>query len=167
MAEVRLGRRQVRDVELAAADAVEETDQARGLVERRIAFGRVDALGERAAVARLLPGAAFTFVRPPVEPAELAATIEQRKCGAVLISSVPPKAASSAATMARRLRQRFPDLKIVVGLWGGERERVRERLERLGVDTLITRAGEAEQALKGGLESRDGDLRRASRQPAG
>src|SRR4029079_5278452 len=52
MTEVWPGRRQVGDVELAAADPVEKADQPRGFVERRIAFRRMDAFGKCAAVER-------------------------------------------------------------------------------------------------------------------
>jgi predicted PurR-regulated permease PerM len=102
--------------------------------------------------AKLLPSARTTLMRAPFEPTELTTTLEQNRCTAALISSVPPQAASGAGTLARRLRQRFPELRIVVAVWGAERgvpERQRERLERLGVDAVVTRLGEVEKALKG------------------
>lgn len=105
-----------------------------------------------AMAAKILPQAETTLMHAPFEPKELAAALERKTCRSALISSVPPHAASAAGTLARRLRQRFPELRIVVGLWGAERdlpERHRERLERLGVDAVVTRLGEVEKALKG------------------
>jgi len=57
----------------------------------------------------------------------------------------------------------------VVALWTLENDinKVRERLQRVGVDAVITRVAEAEQALKARLESRDGDLGRPTRKSAG
>jgi predicted PurR-regulated permease PerM len=101
---------------------------------------------------KLLPAARTTLMRAPFEPKELVMELEQNRCSAALISSVPPQAASAAGALARRLRQRFPQLRIVVGIWGAEHgapERARERLARLGVDAVVTRLGEIERALKG------------------
>jgi hypothetical protein len=87
----------------------------------------------------------------------------------IVVSAVQPQAASHAAYAGRRLRNRFPEARIVVALWAADNDvgRIRERLARIGVDALITRVAEAEQALKGGLESADGDRRRPARQSAG
>ena len=71
-----------------------------------------------------------------------------QKCKAVLISTVPP-GAHEAGYVARRLRREFPNVKIVVGLWGaGDNNiRARERLAKLGVDEVITRVSEAADVL--------------------
>ena len=88
---------------------------------------------------------------------------------AIVISAVPPQATSHAALASRRLRRRFPQARIIAALWHAESDvgKLRERLEHVGVDAVITRVAEAEQAVKGRLESPHGDLGRAARQSAG
>jgi predicted PurR-regulated permease PerM len=82
--------------------------------------------------------------------APLADAAGQKQCKAILISAVPPAAAYEAGYLARRLRRELPKTKIVVGLWGGgdENKRVRERLEKLGVDAVISRISEAADVLR-------------------
>ena len=72
-----------------------------------------------------------------------------QKCKAVLISTVPP-GAHEAGYVARRLRREFPNVKIVVGLWGAgdNNTRARDRLAKLGVDAVITRVSEAADVLR-------------------
>ena len=74
----------------------------------------------------------------------------QKQCKAILISAVPPAAASEAGYLARRFRREAPNVKIVVGLWGGsdENKRSHERLAKLGVDAVISRISEAPEVLR-------------------
>ena len=66
--------------------------------------------------------------------------IGENPCRVVCISTVPPRAASHAAYLARRLKQRFPDLKIVVALWTSESvERIKSRLQSAGADEVLNR----------------------------
>jgi len=62
----------------------------------------------------------------------------------VCISALPPFALLNARTMSKRLRLRFPDLKIVVGLWnfsgGGS---AAERFGKAFVDTVVTTLADA------------------------
>jgi hypothetical protein len=83
-----------------------------------------------------------------------------QKCKAVLISAVPPGAAAEAGYLARRLRRESPNLKIVVGLWGENNGRSTERLQKLGVDAVITRIAEAADLLRR-LASGPGERMRA------
>ena len=70
-------------------------------------------------------------------------------CSLVCISAVPPHAATHAASLARRLRKRMPEAKIVVALWSSEsNERAVARLRQVGVDEVVTRLPEALQALQ-------------------
>ena len=68
----------------------------------------------------------------------------------IIVSAVPPQAASHAAYASRKLRSRFPEARIVVALWGAEGDvgKLRERLERVGANSVITRISQLEQALK-------------------
>jgi 3-deoxy-D-manno-octulosonic-acid transferase len=62
---------------------------------------------------------------------------------------VPPHAAVRAASLARRLRKRLPQARIVVALWTTEgADRATARLQQVGVDQVVTRLPEALQALQ-------------------
>jgi predicted PurR-regulated permease PerM len=85
-----------------------------------------------AILARLLPGARL-----------LSAENFENTCRVVCISAVPPHAASHAAYLARRLKKRRPDLKVVVALWAGEGlDRLKPRLLASGVDAVFTQLAE-------------------------
>ena len=70
---------------------------------------------------------------------------DELACGVACISAVPPHAGSNAAYLAKRLRQRFPQLRIVVGLWTaeGNLDKAAERLKKLGADEVVSRLPEA------------------------
>ena len=101
-------------------------------------------------VARLLPPASVTVVAPPAETSEVAEIVAQKHCGAILISAVPPYAAHYAGDLARRLRRQVPGVKIAVGLWsaGEGSGRIKERLEKLGVDQVITTVSQAADTVR-------------------
>ena len=50
------------------------------------------------------------------------AVLVESKPDVLVISALPPFAVSHARSLCRRVRQKFPDLKIVVGLWGASEE---------------------------------------------
>jgi hypothetical protein len=66
-------------------------------------------------------------------------------CKAVVVSAVPPSAAANASYLAKRLRGRFPQQKIVVALWNasGNLERITGRLRAAGADEVATRLPDA------------------------
>jgi predicted PurR-regulated permease PerM len=101
-------------------------------------------------VARLLPPASVSVVAPPAKASEVAEIVAQKRCGAILISAVPPSTAHYAGDLARRLRRQVPGVKIAVGLWGaGEGSgRMKERLEKLGVDEVITTVSQAADTVR-------------------
>jgi len=101
-------------------------------------------------VARLLPAAKAAVITPPAKAAEVAEAVAQKRCGAILISAVPPYTAHYAGDLARRLRRQIPGVKIAVGLWGANETsgRVRERLEKLGVDEVITTVSQAADTVR-------------------
>lgn len=67
----------------------------------------------------------------------------------VFLSALPPQAGTHARYLAKRLRAKFPDLRIVVGLWeaGGSVRRSRERLDQLELGRIVTTTREAAEAL--------------------
>jgi hypothetical protein len=62
---------------------------------------------------------------------------------------MPPRAATHAAYLCKRLKQRFPELKVLVALWTRENtERAQARLREAGVDQVATRLGEVIEQLR-------------------
>jgi len=100
-----------------------------------------------AILARVLPGSQLLSAESLA--GETLEQIEQDGCGTICISAVPPHAASHAAYLARRLKKRFPKLRIVVALWTSEAgERIKSRLAAAGVDEVATRLDEAVSHLR-------------------
>jgi predicted PurR-regulated permease PerM len=65
------------------------------------------------------------------------------------ISALPPFAFAHARTLSHQLRERFPGIRIVVGVWGfaGETERAMERFQTPRPDKLVTSLADAIQAV--------------------
>jgi predicted PurR-regulated permease PerM/methylmalonyl-CoA mutase cobalamin-binding subunit len=101
-------------------------------------------------VARLLPAAQAAVLAPPAKPSEVADTVAQKRCGAILISAVPPHTAHYAGDLARRLRRQVPGVKIAVGLWGAGdgADRIKDRLAKLGVDEVVTTVSQAADTVR-------------------
>ncbi len=83
-------------------------------------------------------------------PAELLALIERRQDDVICISALPPYTFPPARTMCKVIRERFPKLKLVVGVWGfnGDQEKAMARFERTQPDRLITRMGQATEQIQ-------------------
>lgn len=64
---------------------------------------------------------------------ELVEYVEQRKADVVCISAAPPAAVAHARRLCMRLRRRFPELSLVVGLWNAPGD-LNEAKERIGSD---------------------------------
>jgi predicted PurR-regulated permease PerM len=64
---------------------------------------------------------------------ELVEYVGQRKADVVCISAVPPAAVAHARRLRMRLRRRFPELNLVVGLWNSPGD-LNEAKERVGSD---------------------------------
>ncbi|HUG78112.1 MAG TPA: hypothetical protein VML57_11555, partial [Burkholderiales bacterium] len=86
----------------------------------------------------------------PLLTAEVLELIATRGCKSVLVSAVPPHAVPHAGALAKRLRRRFPGLRILVGLWTREAdiERARARLLQSGADEVVTTFPEALERLR-------------------
>jgi methanogenic corrinoid protein MtbC1 len=102
-----------------------------------------------AMLSQVLERAGFPVVCLPVagsvpEAVEGLAEIMPQPGDIVCISALPPFALLNARTMSKRLRQKFPDLKIMVGLWTFSlSERTAERLGQAFVDTVVTTLADA------------------------
>jgi predicted PurR-regulated permease PerM len=95
-----------------------------------------------AMLARLLPGAQLCSSQSLAS--ETLDRIGEDGCSLVCICAVPPDAASHAAYVARRVKKRFPELRIVVALCTAETvDRAKPRLLSAGVDDVVTSLAEA------------------------
>ena len=101
---------------------------------------------------RLLPApeAALAARGHPQLATEVAEAIEKGCCELVLISALQRPAATHAEQLCRRMRQRYPALKIVVGLWtiDGEIAPVAVRLKAAGADEVVTTLHGAVQRVR-------------------
>ena len=66
--------------------------------------------------------------------------VELHKPDVVCISALPPAAVRQACYLCKRLRTRFPELQIMVGLWDaqGDRQKANERIESAGANRTVT-----------------------------
>ena len=103
------------------------------------------------ALARMLPAPEFNarVIPFPLLASEVLDEIAQNACKVVCISALPPHAAAQAGQLCKRLKKRFPDLKVMVALWMSERaDKLESRLHDVGVDVVVTRLPEAIDQLR-------------------
>lgn len=98
-------------------------------------------------LARLLALEHFEALLLPKDilASEVLDRVAQAGARALIVSAVPPSAVANASYFAKRLRNRFPQQKIVVALWNatGNLERISGRLRAAGADEVVTRLPEA------------------------
>ncbi len=102
-------------------------------------------------LARMLPAPEFDAraLAFPLLAAETLDKIAEHACKAVCISAVPPQAATAAGHLCKRLKHRFPELKVLVALWTSENaERAAARLGAAGVDAVATQLPEVIDQLR-------------------
>jgi predicted PurR-regulated permease PerM len=95
---------------------------------------------------------AIETASPDLLASEVLALVEATRPSVLCIGTGPSAAAvSQTRHLCKRLRARFPELKIVVGQWGlGEEqpEAVRRQLKRAGADFVCTSLAETRQQLE-------------------
>jgi predicted PurR-regulated permease PerM len=104
-------------------------------------------------LAQLLEQAGHEALSLPIaraSPGELLALIERRQDDIVCISALPPYAFPPARTMCKVIRERYPKLKLVVGVWGfsGDTEKAKARFERTQPDRLLTSMAQALEQIQ-------------------
>jgi predicted PurR-regulated permease PerM/methylmalonyl-CoA mutase cobalamin-binding subunit len=67
---------------------------------------------------------------------EIVDLVEQRKPDVICLSATPPAAAMHARYLCKRLRDRLPEMKLVVGLWDVQGDLSKAR-ERIGLDAIV------------------------------
>ncbi len=103
------------------------------------------------ALARLLPPPEFNpkVIAFPLLAAESLEQIIAQSCKTVCISAVPPNAAMHAAFLCKRLKQRLPEVRVLVALWTSENsDKAQERLRQAGVDQVATTVADAVARLR-------------------
>ena len=130
----------------AGSEDVEDAETGSGIADRAAlpgvrvlclpAHGEADELAAmmlaqivdiRGCVVETVPAAAMGAA------SELVEYVGQRKADVVCISAVPPAAVTHARRLRMRLRRRFPELNLVVGLWNSPGD-LNEAKERVGSD---------------------------------
>jgi 3-keto-L-gulonate-6-phosphate decarboxylase len=85
----------------------------------------------------------------PLLAAEVIESVGENGARVACISAMPPRAATHAAYLCKRLKQRFPEVKVLVALWTSENtDRARARLRDAGVDHVATHLAEAIEQLR-------------------
>jgi len=83
-------------------------------------------------------------------PAELVAQLEKRPPSALVIGSLPPGELTHTRYLYKRLRQHFPDLKVLIGRWAvGGNEPGWERFRDTGANEVVATLKEARAFLDG------------------
>lgn len=81
---------------------------------------------------------------------ELIEQVSEHKPDIICISALPPSTVTHAAYLCKRLRSRFPEVKILVGLWKakGDIERAKARLHAAQADQVVTTLSEAIEQIR-------------------
>lgn len=90
-------------------------------------------------------GATATALSPELLSGEMLDAIAREKADAIVISAIPPFAVMYANYLCKRVRRRFPDTPVVVGLWGvdGASSSGYKRLSQVCGDLMATTLQEA------------------------
>ena len=104
-------------------------------------------------LAQILEHAGHTTLSLPIvdtAPAELLALIEKRQDDVICISALPPYAFPPAQTMCKLIRAHFPELKLVIGVWGfsGDTEKAKARFGLIQPDQLLTSLAQAVEQIQ-------------------
>ena len=105
-----------------------------------------------AMLAQLLEQSGQTTLCLPIAHAslmEMLALIDIRPDDVICISSLPPYAFQPARTMCKLIRERYPKIKLVIGVWGfsGDTEKAKARFERTQPDRLLTSLTQAVEQI--------------------
>ena len=82
-------------------------------------------------------------IAPATLTAELLDRVAERRPGVVCIATTPPGGLAHTRYLCKRLRSRFPDLKILVGRWGTQDITTTEPAREAGRDRAAAALKEA------------------------
>ena len=109
------------------------------------------------------------LIAPATLTAELLDLVAERRPGVVCIASTPPGGLAHTRYLCKRLRSRFPELKIVVGRWGAHDITTTDAAREAGADRAAATVKEAAAADAASATAKEvGRTRwsRPSRRPA-
>jgi predicted PurR-regulated permease PerM len=108
-------------------------------------------------LARLLPSVKWEvdIAATGMLASELIARIAECRPAAVCIAAVPPGGLARTCYLVKRLRARYPNLKLVIGRWGLSRglEHNRQQLRRVGVHHVATTLSDTLRQIRSLLPS--------------
>jgi hypothetical protein len=88
-----------------------------------------------------------TALTPDTLSSELLEAVERTRPAVLCVASLPPGGLAHTRYLCKRLRQRFPDLKILVGLWGLPGDVPLQSLADAGADATTTTLAAARAQL--------------------
>lgn len=146
---------QLAHVSSQAEDAAAESGPAERLSARIICLPANDRADEvtAAMLAQLLEQAGHAALCLPIAHASLVqmlALLDIKPDDVICISALPPYAFPPARTMCNLVRERFPNVKLVIGVWGfsGDTEKAKARFERTQPDRLLTSLAQAVEQIQ-------------------
>ncbi|MHA3770128.1 AI-2E family transporter [Verrucomicrobiota bacterium sgz303538] len=102
-------------------------------------------------LARLLAqnGVAAEVCPSKLLTSEMVEQVAESPTRLIVVSALPPRSVMPATLVCKRLRQRIPDARINVGIWGEQSidERRRKRFEHAQADTIFTSLTQAEREI--------------------
>ena len=115
--------------------ARDEADEIAGLMLTQL-------LEQRGVMARVVSTQTLT--------GEMIEQIIAQSIAIVCVSALPPLAATHARYLCKRLRPKFPQLELIVGIWQTRAisKKTQERLAATGINKLVTTLGEAASELE-------------------
>ena len=135
----------------AVAAAAAAADQARPGVFVLSARDEADHIAGMM-LADLLAPQAYAVQQMPLQilVGEVLDRVAEEKPAVACISAVPPLAVMHAGYLCKRLRARFPTLKILVAVWNpeGDIDKARARLQAAGMDRLVTTLRQADEQVR-------------------
>jgi len=95
-------------------------------------------------------GGCLVSVSVPAAASELADLVERCKADVVCISATPPAAVMHARHLCQRLRSRFPQVPLIVGLWDAQVDLSKAKVRIGGGDKthVVTTLAEAQEQVR-------------------
>ena len=145
-----------------AEDAPAQSGQAESVNARILCLAANDRADEATAamLAQLLGQAGHAVLCLPIAHASLLenlALVQIKQDDIVCISALPPYSFQPARTMCKLIRERFPKLRVVIGVWGftGDIEKAKVRFERPQPDRLLTSLAQAVEQIQEMIRPKD------------